>query len=51
MYELMKNIGLGLFVNGTYAIMNSDINLHTVSITIGSILIMATMIHFEKRNK
>ena len=51
MYELIKNIGLGLFVNGSYAIMNSNINLHTISITAGSILIMATMIHFEKRSK
>lgn len=48
MYELFKNIGLGLFVNGSYAIMNSDINIHTLSITAGSILIMATMIHFQK---
>ena len=49
MYELIKNIGLGLFVNGTYAIMNSEINLHTITITVGSILITATMIHFEKK--
>jgi len=27
MYELIKNIGLGLFVNGTYAIMNSEIKM------------------------
>ncbi len=51
MYELIKNIGLGLFVNGSYAIMNNDINLNTITITIGSMFIMATMIHFEKRNK
>ena len=51
MYELIKNIGLGLFVNGSYEIMNSNINLHTIAVTIGSILIMATMIHFEKRSK
>ena len=51
MYELIKNIGLGFFVNGSYAIMNSNLNLHTVTITVGSILIMATMIHFEKRSK
>ena len=51
MYELIKNIGLGLFVNGSYAIMNSDINLHTIAITIGSIFIMGSMIHFEKRSK
>jgi len=50
-YELFKNIGLGLFVNGSFAIMNNDINLHTITITAGSILIMATMIHFEKRSK
>ena len=49
MYELIKNIGLGLFVNGSYAIMNSEINLHTITITVGSIFIMATMIHFENK--
>jgi len=48
-YELIKNIGLGLFVNGSYAIMNESINIHTITITIGSIMIMAVMIHFENK--
>ena len=49
MYELVKNIGLGLFVNGSYAIMNEVVNIHTVTITIGSVLIMAVMIHFQNK--
>jgi len=49
MYELIKNIGLGLFVNGSYAIMNEVINIHTVTTTIGAIMIMAVMIHFEHK--
>lgn len=51
MLELIKNIGLGLFVNGSYAIMNTDINIHTISITIGSIFIMWMSINLQKRKK
>jgi hypothetical protein len=50
-YELIKNIGLGLFVNGSYAIMNLNITIHTISITLGSILIMASMIYLERKDK
>jgi len=51
MKELLKNIGLGLFVNGSYAIMNFNINTKTISITILSIAIMAIMIYLEKKDK
>ncbi|MBQ6820334.1 MAG: hypothetical protein IJO26_03450 [Clostridium sp.] len=51
MYELVKNIGLGLFVNGTFAILNGDINIKTVSITIASVFIMYSAITIPKRKK
>jgi uncharacterized membrane protein len=49
MKELIKNIGLGLFVNGSFSIMNNDVNINTISVTIGSIFIMWTMIHYQKK--
>lgn len=51
MYELIKNIGLGLFVNGTYSIMNSNINMNTVSIVIGSVFIMWMSIILGEKDK
>jgi len=51
MYELIKNIGLGLFVNGSYAIMSGDVNIHTIAISIGSIFVMWMSINIEKRRK
>ncbi len=48
MYELIKNIGLGLFVNGTYSILNANINIHNIAITIGSIFIMWLAIILDK---
>ncbi len=51
MYELIKNVGLGLFVNGAYSIMNVSINIHTISITVGSIFVMWMSIVLEKRSK
>ncbi|CUU70991.1 hypothetical protein [Campylobacter hyointestinalis] len=51
MYELIKNIGLGLFVNGSFAILNGDINIMTTLITIGSVFIMYGAIKLEKRSK
>jgi hypothetical protein len=50
MYELLKNLGLGLFVNGSYAIMNLEITIHTISITIGAIFIMWLSIVLNKGN-
>jgi hypothetical protein len=48
MYELLKNIGLGLFVNGSYAIMNGDISPNSVLITLLSAFIMWGSIKLEK---
>jgi hypothetical protein len=48
MYELLKNLGLGLFVNGSYAIMNLEININTISITIGAVFIMWLSIILNK---
>ncbi|MDY2585321.1 hypothetical protein [Helicobacter sp.] len=37
MLELLKNIGLGFFVNGNYALLNGDITLVNAYIVLGSI--------------
>ncbi len=51
MNELIKNIGLGLFVNGTFALLNGDISTMPILITAGSIFIMYGAIRLEKRSK
>ena len=51
MYELIKNIGLGLFVNGTYSIMNSNISITTISIVVGSVFIMWMSIMLDKKEQ
>ena len=51
MYELVKNIWLGLFVNGTFALLNGDINIKPILITLVSVFIMYGAIQLSKRNK
>ncbi|WP_180674141.1 hypothetical protein [Helicobacter sp. 13S00477-4] len=51
MNELFKNIGLGLFVNGTFAILNGDFGIMPSIITLGSIFIMYASIRLQKRTK
>lgn len=34
--ESLKTIGFGLFINGSYALMNNDLSLSNIYITIGS---------------
>lgn len=51
MNELIKNIGLGLFVNGSFALMNGNIAIQPIIITIGAIFIMAFSIYIDKRSK
>lgn len=51
MYELVKNIGLGLFVNGTFALLNGDINIKPILTTLVSVFIMYGAIQLSKRNK
>ncbi|MGP1581047.1 MAG: hypothetical protein ACTTH5_08550 [Wolinella sp.] len=48
MNELIKNIGLGLFVNGTYALLNGDFTLMPMIITAGSTFIMYSAIRLEQ---
>lgn len=48
MGELIKNIGLGLFVNGTFAVMNADITFTTILIEVISLQIMVIGIILEK---
>lgn len=51
MLELVKNIGLGLFVNGSYAMMNGLFSIQNIIILIGSVLLMAGCILYAKRNE
>jgi len=48
MGELIKNIGLGLFVNGTFSIVNEDISLKVLTITTISLYLMIIGIILEK---
>lgn len=48
MIELIKNIGLGLFVNSSYAIMGGDFSLKNYYVMAGSILIMGVCIYAER---
>ena len=50
MNELIKNIGLGLFVNGSFALLNGIFTIQTFLITILSITIMAISIYTKKDN-
>ncbi|MBD5164597.1 hypothetical protein [Helicobacter sp.] len=51
MYDLTKNIGLGLFVNGTFTLLNGDFGIMPIIITIGSICIMYMSIKLDERSK
>jgi hypothetical protein len=46
--ELIKNIGLGLFVNGTFSLANEDISLKVLAITTISLYLMIIGIILEK---
>lgn len=49
--ESLKTIGFGLFINGSYALMNNDLSLSNIYITIGSFLIVIIGYQIEKRSK
>ncbi|GAB0173749.1 hypothetical protein NHP164001_17700 [Helicobacter trogontum] len=51
MYDLTKNIGLGLFVNGTFALLNGDFGIMPIVISLGSICIMYMSIKLDERSK
>lgn len=53
MLELIKNIGLGLFVNGSFALMNFDFKPQSFIITAFSvgIMAMAICILMQRRQK
>lgn len=50
MNELIKNIGLGLFVNGSFALLNGIFTIQTFLITLLSVAIMAISIYNKKDN-
>ncbi|EKI0064091.1 hypothetical protein PAI75_001721 [Campylobacter coli] len=51
MLELIKNIGLGLFVNGSFALMNFDFKPQSFIITAFSVGIMAICILMQRRKR
>ncbi|MGI7943087.1 hypothetical protein [Campylobacter jejuni] len=48
MLELLKNIGLGLFVNGNYALLSGNITLNNTYIVFGSV---ALSIYADRKEK
>lgn len=46
--RLIENVGLGLFVNGSYSIMTDAINLHNILITAVALYAMAVVIIFQE---
>lgn len=51
MIELLKNIGLGLFVNGSFALMNFDFKPQSFIITTFSISLIAICIYTQRNQK
>ena len=51
MLELLKNIGLGFFVNGNYALLNGNTTSINVYIVLGSVAIMAVCIFKQRKDK
>ena len=51
MLDLIKNIGLGLFVNGSFSLMNENFTIASFVITFGSIALMWACIYLSKRRK
>ncbi|EIP1005257.1 hypothetical protein LRQ76_001291 [Campylobacter coli] len=49
--ELLKNIGLGLFVNGNYALLSGNITLNNTYIVFGSVALMALSIYADRKEK
>jgi len=49
--ELFKNIGLGLFINGTYGLLKEDDVLKNAYISVLSIIIMYLMILAQRKLK
>lgn len=50
-YELIKNIGLGLFLSGTFTLLDGDFELVPVLITLVSTFIMYGAIKLDERTK
>jgi len=49
--ELLKNIGLGLFVNGSYGILRGETSIENWYICIGSIIAMYITIKIQRKFK
>ena len=46
--ELFKNIGLGLFVNGSYGLLKGELDLNNLYICFGSIIAMYISIKIQR---
>ncbi|EFQ4878386.1 TPA: hypothetical protein R1X41_001143 [Campylobacter upsaliensis] len=49
MLELLKNIGLGLFVNGNYALLSGNYSLNNIYIVLGSVILMGLSIYAKEK--
>lgn len=49
MFKLLENIGLGLFMNGSYAMLNGDFSANATIVTIGAFCIMAFAVYCQRR--
>lgn len=51
MFKLLENIGLGLFVNGSYALLNGDFSVNAIVVTIGASCIMVIALYYQRRQQ
>ena len=47
--ELLKNIGLGLFINSLYTILNLDFKPQAIYISVFSICLIIFCVYFQRR--
>lgn len=49
MFKLLENIGLGLFVNGSFAMLNGDFSANVLVVTTTAFCIMAFAAYCQRR--
>ncbi|MDE7216540.1 MAG: hypothetical protein K2N20_00405 [Helicobacter sp.] len=49
MFKLLENIGLGLFVNGSYALLNGNFSTSAFVVTTTAFCIMLIAIYYQRR--
>ncbi|EQM94804.1 MAG: hypothetical protein SPJ83_05685 [Helicobacter sp.] len=51
MWKLLENIGLGLFVNALYSIMNLNFETAPFIVLVLSVILMSMSIYSQRKNK